>query len=209
METPNYYNDKNKRQLLSPAKQSQKVKLNENPHGKIKETVKDVGSDLVIGVLGGGLLAATLGRYAFIAGLGISGYGHYCKNQKLSALGLGLMASGTLTAVNGKPIDSKLSTTDQIAERIKAFGDELKKKLFLDKFLPEKADESVSGIETSSSNEPALKIVKDTRPSETAFKEKEVLEQKNQPETKKQEVENEAPLPFINEDDWTDSNRIY
>lgn len=211
METTNYYGDKNKRKLLSTTKQSQKPKVSEDPQEKVKETVKDVGSDVLIGVLGGGLLAATLGRYAFIAGLGISGYGHYNKNQKLSALGLGLMAAGTMTAVNGKQIDPKLSTTDQIAERIRAFGHELKKKLFLDKLIPEKTGNPINGIEQNANGEPILKVVQDIRSSETDFTRNEILQRQNVAETKATEVETKPNQAFDypEENDWLDSNRNY
>jgi len=148
----NQYEDREKRkfQPKSKIKTREKEIPVENKNEKLISTAKDVGSDLLIGVLGGGLLAATLGRPAFLVGLGISGYAHHTNNNSLKALGLGMMASGTMSALNGKIIDPKLPAADQMMERVKAFGMELKRKLFIDKLIPEKklpvATNPVDGI---------------------------------------------------------------
>lgn len=129
MDTSNYYEDKTKRQFLNETskKPKQKVEEQDKKPQVWKETAKGVGTDLVIGVLGGGLAAALIGKSSFLVGLVVSGYGHYAQNKIISALGLGIMASGTMSALNSKGEEPK------IAERLVAFKEELKRKLFLDK----------------------------------------------------------------------------
>lgn len=141
MEPSNYYEEKSKRQFVNENKKTTKEKLMEaeEKSGDWKETAKDVGTDLVVGVLGGGLAAAAIGKPSLLVGLVISGYAHHTKNKILSALGLGMMASGTMSALTGK------SQAPNMADRLGAFKDELKRKLFLDKLLPTKKP-SLEGI---------------------------------------------------------------
>jgi hypothetical protein len=111
------------------------------PNNKFKTTAEGMGRDVLIGVLGGGLASALLGKYSFIIGLGVAGFGHYSENKALSALGLGMMASGTFMALTGKKQDEKKPKSDRIKERLEAFKEELKQKFFLDKILTEKQPE--------------------------------------------------------------------
>lgn len=132
MDNQNYYEDKENRQFFNKTAKvpKQKPEQEEKEPEKWKETAKGVGTDLVIGVLGGGLLAAAIGRPAFLVGLAVSGYGHYAQNKVISALGLGIMASGTMSALNKKGEDPNMK------ERLIAFREELKRKIYLDKLLP-------------------------------------------------------------------------
>ncbi len=141
MEPGNYYEDKSKRQFVNQTKKNatQKTGQTENSSEKWKDTAKGVGTDLVVGVLGGGLVAAAIGKPALLVGLAISGYGHYAQNKMISALGLGIMASGTMSALNSKAVAPTLN------ERVRAFGEELKRKLFLDKLLKTKV-ENLNGL---------------------------------------------------------------
>ncbi len=118
----------------------------------LKETGEGLLRDIAIGVIGGGLASAILGRYAFVLGLGITGYGHYSQNKMLSALGLGMMASGTFSALTGKHQDDKKSISEQVTERVGAFRSEMKRKLWLDYFERKKqtkqsGDPSVNGLQ--------------------------------------------------------------
>lgn len=133
MDTCNYYEDKAKRQFQNETVKNAKVKheKEENTAGNLKATAKGVGTDLVIGVLGGGLIAAAIGKPAFLIGLAVSSYGHYVKNRMISALGLGIMASGTMSALNNKGEQPNLE------KRLIEFREELKRKLYLDKLIPE------------------------------------------------------------------------
>ena len=139
------YELKSKRRALAgddaPHKNEQKSKL--------KSTAEGVGRDVLIGVLGGGLASALLGKYSFIAGLGVAGFGHYSENKTLTALGLGMMASGTFLALTGKKQDDKKPISDRIKERLETFREELKQKVFLDKVLAEKPAEKKEAEKTA------------------------------------------------------------
>jgi hypothetical protein len=144
METTNYYADKSNRQFLNGKKKFSKAKteIAADKNEKWKETAKDVGKDLLVGVLGGGLAAATIGRPAFFVGLALSTYGHHTENKSLSALGLGMMASGTMTALNSN------SKIPELPERLKLFQEELKRKLFLDKIFVADKKVTLSGTKS-------------------------------------------------------------
>lgn len=100
----------------------------------LRQTGEGLLQDLAIGVIGGGLASAVLGRYSFVIGLGLSGYGHYSQNRLLSVLGLGMMASGTFSALTGRDQDQKKPFGEQVTERVQAFKSEFKRKLWLDYF---------------------------------------------------------------------------
>lgn len=104
----------------------------------LKQTGEGLLRDITIGVIGGGLASAILGRYSFVLGLGVAGYGHYSQNKMLSALGLGMMASGTFYALTGKDQNDKKSVGEKVTERVTAFQSEMKRKLWLDYFEKKK-----------------------------------------------------------------------
>lgn len=114
----------------------------ETTGAKVKDAATELGKDLVVGVIGGGVAGAVLGRLSFIVGAAVSGVGHYAKSRIASALGLGMMASGTYQAIsgmNGKPAEG----LQGVKERLLALKDDMKKRIFLDKVLKakEKKDE--------------------------------------------------------------------
>ncbi len=144
MEESNYYEDKKNRQFLDNTAEKNKTSDKPRPAAKQKEetqnenlsrTAKEVGTDVVAGMLGGGLGATILGRYSFFAGLLVSGFGHYTKNKYVARLGLGIMASSSMSAAHGVKQDPKAGVLSNIQERVKAFGQELQRKLLLDKLL--------------------------------------------------------------------------
>jgi hypothetical protein len=184
MEENNYYDDKQNRQFLDKTTEKSKASGKQVPEKKQKEetskekmnrTAKEVGTDVVAGVLGGGLGAAIFGSYSFFAGLLVSGYGHYTKNKYVARLGLGMMSSSSMKMAPGVKQDPKASMIDNIQERVKAFGQELQRKLLLDKLLPGKKqseptpEDKLSGVTLQ--NE-----VVDVPPAQ-AFEEKDRLEQ--------------------------------
>ncbi|HOX41497.1 MAG TPA: hypothetical protein PK263_04850, partial [bacterium] len=69
---------------------------------------------------------------------GVAGYGHYSQNKMLSALGLGMMASGTFYALTGKDQNDKKSVGEKVTERVTAFQSEMKRKVWLDYFEEKK-----------------------------------------------------------------------
>jgi len=104
---------------------------------KAKDAAIELGKDIVIGVIGGGVAGAALGRLSFIVGAAVSGVGHFAKNRIASALGLGMMASGTyqtVSGMNGKPAEG----LEGVKERLLALKDDMKKRIFLDKVLKAK-----------------------------------------------------------------------
>src|SRR5689334_20502383 len=75
---------------------SKKAMLNQlssrlDTKGDLKHSALETGKDLLIGVLGGGLVAALIGKHAFVIGLGVTGVGHYAGNTLASTFGLGMM----------------------------------------------------------------------------------------------------------------------
>lgn len=107
---------------------------------KMKDAATELGKDLVVGVIGGGVAGAVLGRLSFIVGAAVSGVGHYAKSRIASALGLGMMASGTyqtISGMNGKPAEG----LEGVKERLLALKDDMKKRIFLDKVLKTKTKE--------------------------------------------------------------------
>lgn len=118
---------------------------------KVKDAATELGKDIVVGVIGGGVAGAVLGRLSFVVGAAVTGIGHFAKNRIASALGLGMMASGSYQAMagmNGKPT----SGLDGVKERLLALKDDMKKRIFLDKVLKakekkeEKTDEGTNGL---------------------------------------------------------------
>lgn len=118
---------------------------------KVKDAATELGKDIVIGVIGGGVAGAVLGRLSFVVGAAVTGVGHFAKNRIASALGLGMMASGTyqtMSGMSGKPT----SGLDGVKERLMALKDDMKKRIFLDKVLKakekkeEKTEEGTNGL---------------------------------------------------------------
>lgn len=118
---------------------------------KVKDAATELGKDIVVGVIGGGVAGAVLGRLSFVVGAAVTGVGHYAKSRIASALGLGMMASGTyhaMSGMNGKPT----SGLNGVKERLLALKDDMKKRIFLDKVLKakekkeEKTEEGTNGL---------------------------------------------------------------
>ncbi len=114
---------------------------------KVKDAATELGKDIVVGVIGGGVAGAVLGRLSFVVGAAVTGVGHFAKSRIASALGLGMMASGTyqaMSGMNGKPT----SGLEGVKERLLALKDDMKKRIFLDKVLKakEKKEEGTNGL---------------------------------------------------------------
>lgn len=206
MESTNYYEDKANRQFLNETNKISKRKFEqpEEKPEKWKDTAKGVGTDLLVGVLGGGLAAATIGKPAFLVGLVISGYGHYTENKVISALGLGMMASGTMTAFNGK------TQAPNLPDRLKEFQEELKRKLFLDKLFPATKKDSVNGVEQILEKQ-RTPIKKSATSDFLSNDEIEKPTINNSPSSELNGTVEKKKNPFTNNhfDDWRTNGRIY
>lgn len=88
--------------------------------------------DLVLVVIGGGVIAAVSGKVAIPIGFLITGAGHYTNNKLIQLLGVGTMAAnsfpkaGTVQGLDG---------LEGVKERLSAYRESLKEKFFIDKIL--------------------------------------------------------------------------
>lgn len=98
--------------------------------GDLKNSALETGKGILIGVLGGGLIGAAIGRPSLLVGIVTTGVGHYSGNKPIQLLGLGMMAANGFqkaTAVRG------IEGLDGVKERLQAFKESFSEKLYLDK----------------------------------------------------------------------------
>lgn len=105
--------------------------------GNVKNTVLETGKDLLVAVLGGGLIGSAIGRPSLAIGLVTTGTGHYTQNRLLTLLGIGMMAANgfqkSSKTVNG------LEGLDGMKERLMAYKENFSEKLYLDKIIKQKS----------------------------------------------------------------------
>lgn len=109
--------------------------------GDFKKTALETGRDILIGAVGGGLAGAVLGRSSFLVGVAVTGVGHYMGSNGAAAFGVGMMASGGYQAVAGAMNGTQKEGIEGVKERMTAFKEEFKRKLFLDKIIKSKKKE--------------------------------------------------------------------
>ena len=135
---------KKKNQYKSNARKKNFLKgMNEElpTKGNVKNTVLETGKDLLVAVLGGGLIGSAIGRPSLAIGLITTGTGHYTQNRLLTLLGIGMMAANGFQkskAVNG------LEGLDGVKERLMAYKENFSEKLYLDKFIKQKSKEAAA-----------------------------------------------------------------
>lgn len=112
--------------------------------GDFKKTAIETGRDVLIGAIGGGLAGAVVGRSSFLVGIAVTGVGHYMGSNGAAAFGVGMMASGGYQAVAGMN-GSERDGFEGVKDRMAAFKDEFKRKLFLDKIIKSK-EEGTDGM---------------------------------------------------------------
>ena len=98
--------------------------------GSMKNSALETGKDILVGVLGGGLIGAAIGKPSLLVGIVTTGVGHYSGNKLTQLLGIGLMAANGFqknTSVSG------LEGMDGVKERVQAFKESLSDKIYLDK----------------------------------------------------------------------------
>jgi hypothetical protein len=130
-----YIKNAKKKGFLSGMNEGLKTK------GNLKNTALETGKDILVGVIGGGLIGAAIGRPSLLVGLVTTGVGHYSDNKLVQLLGIGLMAGGGYQKATGV---SGLEGLEGVKERLQAFKVSMSDKLFLDKFLKKNA--GTSGI---------------------------------------------------------------
>lgn len=135
---------KKKSKKSSYKKHSQVLSLTSelDTKGSAKNSAIETLKDLTIGVVGGGLAGAAIGKPSLLVGLGASLIGHYAGVPMATSFGLGMMASGGYQigsgAVNG------LSGMNGVKERVKSFSENFKQRLYLDKIIKPKKQEEES-----------------------------------------------------------------
>lgn len=110
--------------------------------GNVKNTVFETGKDLLVGVLGGGLVGSAIGKPSLLVGIVTTGIGHYSGNRLAQLFGLGLMASNGFqknASVNG------LDGLEGVKERMLAYRDTFAQKFYIDKFLKKKTAATTVG----------------------------------------------------------------
>ncbi len=113
----------------------------------IKNSALETGKDLLIGVIGGGVAGAAIGKPSLLVGIGLTGAGHFTDNHLLKLFGIGLMAANGFQrskSVNGlEGLDKQA-----ILNRIQAYKDNFSEKLFIDKLTGKRSAnaESANGI---------------------------------------------------------------
>lgn len=111
--------------------------------GNVKNTALETGKDILVGVLGGGLIGAAIGKPSLIVGIVTTGVGHYSGNKLTQLLGIGLMAANGFqknTTVSG------LEGMDGVKERVQAFKESLSDKFYLDKIKKKTSSGTTSGF---------------------------------------------------------------
>jgi hypothetical protein len=111
--------------------------------GDAKNTMLETGKDILVGVLGGGLIGAIIGKPSFPVGIIATGVGHYTGNKLVQILGIGIMTasgfqkSGTVSGLEGLA---------GVKERLQAYKESLQEKFYLDKILKKKVAAATNGI---------------------------------------------------------------
>lgn len=109
--------------------------------GSVKNTLIETGKDLLIGVVGGGLIGAAIGKPSLAIGIGVTGIGHFMGQRLVSLAGMGMMAANGFQTKTVSGMDGM----DGVKDRVVAFKDSFSQKLYLDKILKKKTA-AVSGF---------------------------------------------------------------
>lgn len=105
--------------------------------GNAKNTLLETGKDILIGVLGGGLIGAIIGRPSLAVGIVTTGAGHYTGNRLIQLLGIGIMAANGFQKNSGTNV-SGFEGLDGVKERLQAFKESMQEKFYLDKIMKKK-----------------------------------------------------------------------
>ena len=116
-----------------------------NTKGDAKNSAIESVKDLVIGVVGGGLAGAAIGKPSLLVGFGTSLMGHYMGSSMATSFGLGMMASGGYQIGQGAVNGTSVSGLEGAKERMKVFGQNIKQRLYIDKFIKPKQTDQGDG----------------------------------------------------------------
>jgi len=131
--TKNAYAQKAKRRKLVELTKKLETKNN------LKNSAIETGKDLVVGAVIGGTAGALVGKPSLLVGIGVTLAGHYFGHPLATSFGVGMMASGGYqigqAAMNGT---DGLEGMDAVKARFKAFTQNLKERLYIDKIIKPK-----------------------------------------------------------------------
>lgn len=108
----------------------------------VKNSAIETVKDLVVGVIGGGVVGAAIGKASLAIGAVVTGIGHYYKSRLASTFGIGMMAANGFQKKDEQFKGAKeQDTLEGVKERVLNFKDTFSQKLFLDKILKSKKKE--------------------------------------------------------------------
>lgn len=113
---------------------------------KVKNSVVQTGKDLLIGVIGGGIAGAVIGKPSLLIGAGVTGYGHYANKPTVTTFGIGMMAASGFNAGTNATNGIDGFSKEDVKARLMNFKDSFTSKLFLDKIIKRKTEESTNGM---------------------------------------------------------------
>ena len=90
---------------------------------KVKDSVIQTGKDLLIGVIGGGIAGAVIGKSSLLIGAGVTGYGHFAQKPMISTFGIGMMAASGFNAGTNATNGVDGFSKEDVKARIKSFKD--------------------------------------------------------------------------------------
>jgi hypothetical protein len=132
-----YEKGSRKKSLLGAITETQETK------GDVKGSAVETGKDLIVGVIGGGIVGALIGKASLLVGAAVTGIGHYTKNHLARIFGVGMMASnGFQPKKEGVSGTEDKDMLEGAKDRVLAFKDTFSEKLFLDKVLKKKEQSS-------------------------------------------------------------------
>lgn len=141
MSSKNQYEKRaRKKSLLGAITETQETK------GDVKNSLIEMGKDLIVGVIGGGVVGAAIGKASLVIGAAVTTAGHYAKNRLASIFGVGMMAANGFQTKkeNVSGTEEETDMLEGAKERVLAFKDTFSEKLFLDKILRKKAGDSAT-----------------------------------------------------------------
>lgn len=111
--------------------------------GNVKNTMLETGKGILVGVLGGGLIGAAIGKPSLLVGIVTTGVGHYSGNKLTQLLGLGIMAANGFQNNNSV---SGIEGLDGVKERVQAFRKSFAERLYLNKLKKKSSVGTTSGF---------------------------------------------------------------
>jgi hypothetical protein len=102
-------------------------------HHDVKNTAIETGKDVVVGVLGGGVVGSAIGRASLLIGVAVTAVGHYTKSRLASIFGIGMMAANGFQKSDSSVSGLEGNMIDDAKERVITFKDNFSQKLYLDK----------------------------------------------------------------------------